>query len=115
MGKGKKRGKSGGLLKGFGRRVSDFFGKIELNVWRIITATIVVVTLFIIFRTLYSIAIMGIEISRLNSQKELHLKSIEADSLLLERLKYDEYLEQYAREMFHMQRKQEQVFIFEEE
>ena len=97
------------------KRIGDFFGKVQLNVWRIVTLVIFAVTTFIIGRTLYSIAKMKIEISHLSREKQSYLQSIKNDSLLLESLKYDEYLEEYARENFHMQLKGEQVFIFEED
>lgn len=97
------------------KRIGDFFGKVQLNVWRIVTLVIFAVTIFIIGRTLFSIAKMKIEISHLNREKQAYLQSIKSDSLLLESLKYDECLEEYARENFHMQRKGEQVFIFEED
>ncbi|MBQ7856021.1 MAG: septum formation initiator family protein [Alistipes sp.] len=116
MGKSTKRnGKKRGLPAAVRKRIGDFFGKVELNVWRIITIVVVAITAFIILRTLYSVVKMKIEISHLNSEKQTYLQSIEADSLLLESLKYDEHLEEYAREKYHMQRKGEQVFIFEED
>ena len=48
-------------------------------------------------------------------EKEFFQAKIEADSTLLERLRYDEYLEEYAREHFRMQRPDEHVYIIEEE
>ena len=35
-------------------------------------------------------------------------------STLLERLRYDDYLEEYARENYHMQRSDEHVYIIKE-
>jgi cell division protein FtsB len=52
--------------------------------------------------------------SRLEEQGEQFQARITEDSTMLERLKYDEYLEQYARERFHMQRPNEHIYIIED-
>ncbi len=88
--------------------------KIVPNVWRLLTAAVIIFTLFIIGRTCLTIIRTYAEIHRLNDEKERYLQSIAEDSTLIERLKYDEYLEQYARENFHMQRRNEHVYIIEE-
>ena len=41
-------------------------------------------------------------------------EKIAQDSTLLERLKYDDYLEEYARENYHMQGRNEHVYIIRE-
>ncbi len=88
--------------------------KIVHNVWRLLTAIVILFTLFIIGRTCLTIIRTYAEIHRLNDEKECYLQSIAEDSTLIERLKYDEYLEQYAREYFHMQRSNERVYIIED-
>ncbi len=88
--------------------------KIVPNVWRLLTAIVILFTLFIIGRTCLIIIRTYAEIHRLNDEKEYYLQSIAEDSALIERLKYDEYLEQYARENFHMQRGNERVYIVED-
>ncbi len=65
-------------------------------------------------RNLVTVIKVEHRISRLKEQQELFRQRIEQDSTMLERLKYDEYLEQYAREKFHMQRSDEHVYIMEE-
>ena len=40
---------------------------------------------------------------------------IARDSALIEQLQYDDYLEEYARENYHMQRRNEHVYIIEED
>ena len=53
-------------------------------------------------------------LSQLGEQRRAYLEQIEADSALIEQLRYDDYLEEYARERFRMQRDGERVFLFEE-
>ena len=90
------------------KRAGKFFGSIKVNVWRLLTAAVFLFMFFLIGRTCIQIIRTYAEIHRLNTEKE-------ADSLLIERLKYDDFLEQYARENFHMQRRNEHVYIIEEE
>ena len=72
--------------------------------WIAATAVIVVVTLFVVGRN----SLHAVKIKRqINAM-------IEQDSTLLERLQYDDYLEEYARENYHMQRRGEHVYIIKE-
>ena len=71
--------------------------------WIAATAVIVVVTLFVVGRN-----------NALNREREFYRARIEQDSTLLERLRYDDYLEEYARENYHMQRSDEHVYIIKE-
>ena len=50
----------------------------------------------------------------LTRESEYYRAEIERDSLLLERLRYDDYLEEYAREHYRMQRRDEHVYIMED-
>lgn len=70
------------------------------------TAVLTVRNLFVVFR-------VKKRISRLEERYDLYRGRIDQDSTLLENLKYDEYLEQYAREKFHMQRDNEYIYIVE--
>ena len=54
-----------------------------------------------------------IEMSHLKTRKAIYEDSIRRDSLLIENLKNDEFLERYAREKFYMQGKNEDLFIVE--
>jgi cell division protein FtsB len=58
---------------------------------------------------------LRLEISDLEEQRDAYRAVIGQDSTMLERLKYDEYLEEFARERYYMQGKGEQIFVFEEE
>ena len=103
MAKGKKWGFLGSLI-------SDA----SLLFWRIITIVISALTLFIIVQSVWSIIRSKREINRLNRLQEQYQRQIDADSALLNRLQYDEYLEQYARERYNMQRPNEQVYKLEQ-
>ncbi len=82
--------------------------------WWAITAAIVLFTLFVIGRTFVKTVGTYIAISRLEDERDEYRRSIAEDSTLLEQLRYDEYLERYAREHFRMQRGNEDVYIIEE-
>ena len=82
--------------------------------WRIILVSVVVLGLILIGRPLISLIRTSIEIRELNREKAIYEAEIRRDSLLIENLKNDEFLEQYAREKYFMQGKGEQVFIIED-
>lgn len=81
--------------------------------WRIIVVAVVVLGFILIGRPLVSLIKNSIEIRQLNKEKAIYEASIRRDSLLIENLKNDEFLERYAREKYFMQGKGEQVFIVE--
>ena len=97
----------------FNKKVKKTIGIGNKHSWRILLAITIVLGAILIGRPLYSIISNGIEISRLEDEKALYLASIRRDSTLIENLKNDEFLEQYAREKYFMQGKNEQVFIVE--
>ena len=82
--------------------------------WRIILVSVVVLGLILIGRPLISLIRTSLEIRELNREKAIYEAEIRRDSLLIENLKNDEFLEQYAREKYFMQGKGEQVFIVED-
>ncbi len=84
------------------------------KIWFAVTAVIFVYTAVLTVRNLITVIKVEHRISRLKEQEELFRQRIEQDSTMLERLNYDEYLEQYAREKFHMQRSDEHVYIMED-
>ena len=81
--------------------------------WITTTVIIVLFTLFFVGRNL----LHAIEIRRdikLLEREEAHYRTrIEADSTLVEQLRHEDYLEEYAREKFQMHRKGEKVYILE--
>jgi cell division protein FtsB len=68
----------------------------------------------VIVRNLIVIVRVNSRISNLEEQYDLYRSRVDQDSTLLEQLKYDEYLEQFAREKFHMQRADEHIYIVED-
>lgn len=87
---------------------------ISRKIWKGIAAVIFVYTAVLTVRNLITVFKVEHRIGRLKEQEELYRQRIEQDSTLLERLNYDEYLEQYAREKFHMQRSDEHVYVMED-
>ena len=81
--------------------------------WTLLTAVVFIYTAVVIVRNLMTIIRVNSRISRLEEQYELYRGRINQDSTLLEHLKYDEYLEQFAREKFHMQSPNEDVYVIE--
>lgn len=82
--------------------------------WIAATAIIVVLTLFVVGRNaLHAVKIKG-QINALLREELFYRERIAQDSALVEQLRYDDYLEEYARENYHMQRHDEHVYIVEE-
>lgn len=55
------------------------------------------------------------QIRELEQQRDYYRQKIEQDSIVLERLKDDDFLEQYAREKYLMKREWDVVFIVTDE
>lgn len=90
--------------------------KIQLGrkFWIAATAVIVVFTLFVVGRNLLHAVKIKRQINALTREQKAYRSRIAQDSALLEELRYDDYLEAYAREHYHMQRREEHVYIIEE-
>jgi cell division protein FtsB len=99
--------------KKVGKQVEKTISKGKEYAWRIIVVSVVVLGIILIGRPLFSLIRTSIEIHELNREKAIYKASIRRDSTLIENLKNDEFLEQYAREKYFMQGKGEQVFIVE--
>ena len=84
------------------------------RVWQVLTAVIIVYTAVLTVRNLARMIKVQSRIAVLEDQKDYFRQRIAEDSTLLERLNYDEFLEQYAREKFHMQRANEYIYILED-
>ena len=87
---------------------------ISKRIWQCVTAVIFIYTAVLTVRNLITTIKMRHRISRLEGQRDHYRARIEEDSAMLERLNYDEFLEQYARERFHMQRSNEHIYIVED-
>ena len=101
-----KRVKIGGVIGKLFEDVSLFF-------WRALTIVVSILTLFIIGGSVVSIIKSKRHINRFERQKREYLSKIAADSIMLEQLKSDEFLEKFARERYNMQREDERIYIIE--
>ena len=101
-----KRVKIGGVIGKLFEDVSLFF-------WRALTIVVSILTLFIIGGSVVSIIKSKRHINRLERQKREYLSKIATDSIMLEQLKSDEFLEKFARERYNMQREDERIYIIE--
>ena len=79
--------------------------------WIGATLLIIVLTAFAAGRNLIHAFKIRSQIRVLEREKALYEEKIARDSALIEQLKQDDFLEQYAREHFHMQRLGEMVYI----
>ena len=84
------------------------------KVWIVATAAIVVFTVFMVGRNALHAVKIKRQINVLTRERAYYSEKIEQDSTLLERLRYDDFLEEYARENYHMQRRDEHVYIIKE-
>ena len=82
--------------------------------WIAATAAIVVFTVFMVGRNALHAVKIKRQINLLTREQAYSTEKIGQDSALLERLQYDDYLEEYARENYHMQRRGEHVYIIKE-
>ena len=88
--------------------------RIGRRFWILLTAGIVVFSVFVIGRNALHAVKIKRQINGLERQYDFYVEKIAQDSTLLEKLRYDDYLEEYAREHYHMQRRNEHVYILEE-
>ncbi len=95
------------------KQVEKTISKGKEYAWRIILVSVVMLGIILIGRPLFWLIRTSIEIREFNKERAIYETSIRRDSLLIENLKNDEFLEQYAREKYFMQGKSEQVFIVE--
>lgn len=82
--------------------------------WIAATAFIIIFTIFIVGRNALHALKIKRQIKVLTREQVYYREAIERDSALLEQLRYDDYLEEYAREHYRMQRRDEHVYIMED-
>lgn len=82
--------------------------------WMAVTAVIVVFTGLIVGRNLLHVVKIKRQINAIEREEAYHREKIVQDSTLLEHLRYDDYLEEYARDNFRMQRPEEHIYILKE-
>ena len=82
--------------------------------WVTLTVVIAICTIFVSIRTLGNMLRIGAQRREVESKIALLERKIEGDSIFIERITNDpEFMEEYARETFRMQRKGETVYILE--
>lgn len=87
--------------------------KITKRIWLCLTAVVIIYTSLLIVRNLMTIIRVDHRTRQLEAERDHYQARITEDSTMLEQLNYDEYLEQFAREKFHMQRPNEYIYIIE--
>lgn len=81
--------------------------------WLLVTAFFLVLILFFSDLTVAGLVKTKLSVKRLHSEIERYQEQIREDSIFMERLKDDAFLEEYAREKHLMHSKDEQLFIIE--
>lgn len=76
-----------------------------------LTAVIAVFTLYVMVRTVAHIARTHSRMSSVREERDRLQREIEADSIFIENLGSENFLETYAREQFNLQRPGETVYI----
>lgn len=87
--------------------------KLTKSFWIGLTAIIAVFTLYVMIRTVAHIARTRSRMADVRVERDRLQRSIESDSLFIENLSSEEFLETYAREQFNLQRPGETVYIVE--
>lgn len=82
--------------------------------WMIITAVAAFFTLVIVGRNVTHTIKTRAKIRQLQREYDEYNAQIQRDSLMLRQLEEDWFLERYARENYHMQRRNEHVFLIED-
>ena len=82
--------------------------------WVTLTVIITICTIFVTISTLGNMFRTGAQRREVERKIAILEHKIETDSIFIERIKHDpEFMEEYARETFFMQRKGETVYILE--
>lgn len=79
--------------------------------WIVVTVVAACFSASVLVRNCWHAYQISRHIRQLEREQAVYRDRIAQDSALLEQLRYDEYLEQYAREHYHMQRRNEHVYI----
>ena len=99
--------------KQLGKKVKRGIDKLKQYGWTMAYIALFCFGAYCIRLPLISIIKTKIEIKRLKKEAAICNTTIREDSLLIENLKNDNFLERYARERYLMQGKNEQIFVVE--
>ena len=92
--------------------ISGFFNKNKL--WVITTVVFLVLITFLDSSSVLDKVQLNIDIEKLRVQKSYYLERIVEDSITMEMMKDNNYLERYGRERYFMRKKGEIIYIIEE-
>lgn len=81
------------------------------RLWIAVTVVVCLFTGYVMVRNLIVTIDYRLRIRSLERDRERYEQSIASDSLLMEQLSDDDFLEKYARERYKMQRADEDVYI----
>lgn len=101
------------MKKNLKRGLKKFWNKIGKYTWWIVYLIIFGVGVYLIGKPVTSIIKSSIDIWHLQKSIDKDRASIKDDEIFLENLKNREFLEQYARETYFMQRSNEQIYIID--
>ncbi len=87
--------------------------RLSKTLWITLTVVAVGFTALVVGRNLLHIWQTSRQLKKLRREGAHYREQIRRDSTLVEELRYDNYLERYARLRFGMQRRGEQVYQFE--
>ena len=82
--------------------------------WIVTTAIILVFTVFVIGRHVVHAVKIKRQINALTAKRRATSRRSPGTAPCSTQLRYDDYLEEYAREHYHMQRRDERVYLIEE-
>ncbi|MDE6778507.1 MAG: septum formation initiator family protein [Alistipes sp.] len=86
-------------------------GQTKRYFWIVVTVVAACFSASVLVQNCWHAFKISRRIRQLEREQAVYRDRIAQDSSLLEQLRYDEYLEQYAREHYHMQRRNEHVYI----
>lgn len=82
--------------------------------WIVAVIIAVVVMVFLSGRYVVECFRLRRDIKALRSEVETYRAKIAEDSTMLENLRYDEYIEAYAREHYNLQKRNETVYVLKD-
>lgn len=82
--------------------------------WIVAVIIAVIVMVFMSGRYVVECFRLRRDITALTKEVEAYREKIAEDSTILENLKYDEYIEAYAREHYNLQKRNETVYILKD-
>ncbi len=91
-------------------KIFNFVKRSVINLLAVVAMAFMIV--MIVRNAIHAISIQ-LQIGELAELRSEYQDSITRDSTIVERIKYDEELERYARENYYMQHPNEEIFIIE--